>query len=176
MSYDSQEHSQPERPAAPRVTVPAIFLIVVGVLNLLGSLAAFGAGYVYSQVSPAEVEKLIDANPKNKARVEDWKREGHTVEELLNMFVKGAVITGIVTLTAALLVILGGICMLSLKAYPLAIIAALLAAIPWVSPTGCCGLGEGIGIWALVVLLSADVRAAFGRGSPPAADTFEESI
>jgi hypothetical protein len=27
--------------------------------------------------------------------------------------------------------------------------------------TGCCGLGQGIGIWALVVLLKPEVKALF---------------
>ena len=33
--------------------------------------------------------------------------------------------------------------------------------VPCVSCAGCCGVGEVIGLWALIVLLSADVRSAF---------------
>ena len=61
----------------------------------------------------------------------------------------------------ALLNIIGGIQMLRLRSYGLALFASILAAIPCISCSACCGLGEGIGIWALVVLLNPEVRAAF---------------
>src|SRR5882672_7003649 len=62
MSIDPQEYSQPERaPAGGRASLPAIFLIIVGVLNLLGAFGAFGFSYVYSRVPPAEVEKMMEA-------------------------------------------------------------------------------------------------------------------
>ena len=57
--------------------------------------------------------------------------------------------------------LVGGIRMLSLKNYGLAIVASILAAIPGFSCSGCCGFGAIIGIWALVVLINADVREAF---------------
>jgi hypothetical protein len=47
--------------------------------------------------------------------------------------------------------ILGGVSMRSLKAYGLAVTAAVIACIPCISATACCGIGEGIGIWAFVV-------------------------
>jgi len=51
--------------------------------------------------------------------------------------------------------------LLSFKSYGLAIFASVLAVIPSVSPMDCCGVGEGVGIWSLIVLMSADVRSAF---------------
>ncbi len=48
-----------------------------------------------------------------------------------------------------------------MKSYALALCGAISAAIPCISATACCGLGEGIGIWALVVLLSPDVKSVF---------------
>jgi hypothetical protein len=48
-----------------------------------------------------------------------------------------------------------------LRTYWVAVSGALLAVVPCVSPLGCCGIGEAVGIWALVVLLNADVRSAF---------------
>jgi hypothetical protein len=38
---------------------------------------------------------------------------------------------------------------------------ALLAAVPCMSPASWCGIGIIIGLWAFVVLLRRDVRAAF---------------
>jgi hypothetical protein len=61
----------------------------------------------------------------------------------------------------ALLVILGAARMLVLKSYGLSLFAAILTAIPCISPSACCLLGEGVGIWAVIVLLNPDVRSAF---------------
>ena len=42
-----------------------------------------------------------------------------------------------------------------------AVFVAVLTAIPCISPASCCLLGEAMGIWALVVLLNQEIRAAF---------------
>jgi hypothetical protein len=49
--------------------------------------------------------------------------------------------------------------MISLRNYGLAMTSAVLTVIPCVTP--CCLLGQAAGIWALVVLMNNDVRAAF---------------
>jgi hypothetical protein len=67
----------------------------------------------------------------------------------------------VLSLIAGAITIFGGIRMLSLKSYSLAILASALAAIPFISLMGCFGIGQGVGIWSLVVLMSADVRTAF---------------
>jgi hypothetical protein len=51
--------------------------------------------------------------------------------------------------------------MVSLKSYGLAMTGSILAAIPCLSAMGCCGIGEAVGIWSLIVLMSADVKSAF---------------
>jgi hypothetical protein len=68
---------------------------------------------------------------------------------------------GVISLIAAIVTILGAVKMRSLESRGLAITGALLAMIPCISPLGCCLVGEGIGLWALIVLSSADVKAAF---------------
>lgn len=49
--------------------------------------------------------------------------------------------------------------MKELKAWTLSVVASILAMIPCISP--CCIIGLPIGIWALVVLLKPEVKAAF---------------
>jgi hypothetical protein len=49
--------------------------------------------------------------------------------------------------------------MRKLRRFPVALIGAILAMLPFVSL--CCFLGFPLGIWALVVLFNPDVRAAF---------------
>ena len=68
---------------------------------------------------------------------------------------------GVFWLILSLITIFGGVRMMSLRSYGLAVAGAVIAVIPCVSPSGCCLLGEIAGIWALIVLMNADVRAAF---------------
>jgi hypothetical protein len=73
-------------------------------------------------------------------------------------------ISGLLTamcLISALLAIIGGIRMLQLRSYGLVMIASLVTAVPCLSPSACCLLGEIVGLWAIVVLISPVTRAAF---------------
>jgi hypothetical protein len=60
-----------------------------------------------------------------------------------------------------LIILFGGIRMILMRSYALCLVASILATTPCLSPTGCCCLGNVVGIWGLVVLLSPDVRDAF---------------
>ena len=56
-------------------------------------------------------------------------------------------------------IVYGGMKMQKLQSYNLAMAAAVLAVVPCVSP--CCIVGIPFGIWALIVLLKPEVKAAF---------------
>jgi hypothetical protein len=142
-----------------RVQGPAIALIVIGVLNLLMAAGPALYGVGASVMPPEQLEEAMQAqNPK---ALEDMKAQGWTITQIRDMLVYGSLSLAVADFLASTLVILGSIRMLSLKNYGLAILAAILAALPGFSCTGFCCVGEVIGIWALIVLLSADVRAAF---------------
>ena len=68
---------------------------------------------------------------------------------------------GLLALIAGLLTVIGGLRMQQLRSYGLAISGAIAAAIPCISCMGCCGVGEAVGIWAIVVLMNEEVRRAF---------------
>lgn len=145
--------------ARKRVQAPAIALIVVGVLNLF--LAAIPALQTIqaTSMSPAEFENAIEKqNPQAR---EQMKQLGWTPQGTLRGFIWGFGIWAIVDFLASFVVFLGGIRMLSLKNHGLAIFAAILAAVPFLSCSGCCGLGTIVGIWAIVVLIHTEVRASF---------------
>src|SRR5688572_29302837 len=57
------------------------------------------------------------------------------------------------------LVLFGALKMQKLQSYGLAMAGAVIAAIPCTSP--CCFLGLPLGIWAIVVLMNAQVKASF---------------
>jgi hypothetical protein len=132
--------------AKGRVVPPAIALIVVAALNLIYGLAQLANGLIYSLMTTEQFAAALTQNDFAK----EMNRQAITMEQIQ----KGAVIVcfalGGFYLLTSILTIIGGARMISLKSYSLAI-----------SPSACCGFGIGIGIWSLVVLMSADVRAAF---------------
>lgn len=145
--------------AKQRVQAPAISLIVIGILNLL--LAAVPAlyGVGVSKLPPDELEKAMrEQNPK---AMEELKARGMSLTNIRNLLVYGSLFWAGADFLASLLVILGGIRMLALKNYGLALLAAILAALPGLSCSGCCGIGAVLGIWSLIVLIDTDVRATF---------------
>ncbi len=62
-------------------------------------------------------------------------------------------------LAAAVVLVFGGLKMLKLESYGLAIAAAVVAMIPCLSP--CCCIGLPFGIWGLVILFKDDVKSCF---------------
>ncbi len=128
--------------ALEKVKLPAIFLMVtagLGALMAVISLALhlFGTGL-------------------NLANMGDMGGN----EQLISMMSGGmGVGLSIVGLAMAGLVFFGASKMMKLEMYGLALTASIIAMIPCISP--CCLLGIPIGIWALVVLLNQEVKAAF---------------
>lgn len=130
---------------ADKVKGPAISLIVVGaisaVLQVLGILAnLLGMGMASADMS---------------------QFEGMEGMEWMAPLMSGTVsiLISILALAVAAVLIFGGLKMKSLQSYGLAMAATILAMVPCLTP--CC-LGIPFGIWALVVMLKPEVKAAFG--------------
>jgi hypothetical protein len=125
---------------ATRVSGPAVGLIVTAVLNFLmeaGSLALnlLGTSILMSSSMPAEPA---------------WIRVfSGTV----------GIASNILGLLVSILILVGGIKMMKLEAYGLAMTASILAMIPCISP--CCLIGLPLGIWAAIVLSEPEVKGAF---------------
>jgi hypothetical protein len=151
-----------------RISLPGIFLAVVGGINVLAAGLLLMTGNQASQISPDDFEKQLQSqfSPEQRQQWEDLKRQGWTAEKLLEVLKKGAFAWGGVALGCGLVTVLGGIRMAQTRSYGLAMTGAILAAIPFLSPLGCCLIGEAVGIWALVVLFNSDVQAAFSAGRP----------
>lgn len=64
----------------------------------------------------------------------------------------------IIVLVLIPIVLIGGLKMMKLQSHGLALAAAIVAMLPL---TCCCVFGLPIGVWALIVLLRADVKAGF---------------
>ncbi|HET6331262.1 MAG TPA: hypothetical protein VFF76_10800 [Holophagaceae bacterium] len=80
----------------------------------------------------------------------------------------GSMISGGITVALAfmglavnLFILYGAMQMKGLKNYNMAIGAAIAAVIPCFSSCPCCFVGIGFGIWAIIVLIKPEVKAAF---------------
>lgn len=130
-------------PANPRglVNGPGIGLLVMGGIAVLGQLvsllfnllgAGLGAGL------------------------------GKDTPEIATQLMSGVV--GVIFAVIGILIggflIYGGMQMRALRGYVISIIASILVMIPCFFPC-CCPAGIPVGIWALVVLMKPEVKAAF---------------
>jgi hypothetical protein len=69
------------------------------------------------------------------------------------------IISAFIGIAVAILIIFGALQMKKMRGWGLSLTAAIVAMVPCISP--CCILGLPIGIWALVILLKPEVKAAF---------------
>jgi hypothetical protein len=147
------------KPPSERTTLPGIFLIVVGVLNIFAGAILALACFALASIPTEEFRKKLEK--EQPGQLKQLEQQGVTVTQLQDIY-RYSGYAGLINIGAGLLTIVGGIMLWTRKAYALAIFGAILAAIPVVSLSSCpCIFGLGIGIWAMVVLSSAEGKAAF---------------
>jgi hypothetical protein len=155
MSYEDEPldyqgwdiRKQDEVPA--KLRIPAIFLIIVGVLNVLGAFYFIVDG------------TILIASPQMSMQGYKTLNMPQPTQQQLVVYGIFYILLGILGVIASALTIIGGARMVVAKNYGLAMVASVIAIIPGISCLGCCGIGEGIGIWALIVLVMPDVKAVF---------------
>jgi hypothetical protein len=141
------------------VQIPAIGLIVMAILNLLGGGYWVLNGFAILRMSPDELTRqLTQSNPQAPQQM---KQMGWTVEGTFHTLAYLFIGAGGAGLVLSFLTVVGAIRMLQLRSYGLAMFVSILNAVPLLSTTACCGVGEIVGIWAIVVLLNSEVRASF---------------
>lgn len=142
--------------ARSKVTPPAIGLILMGVLTV----AMIGLGVLQYNSLPAQFDEQIkqfDTDPNLKPEQRDQAKE--MMKSYQKLVMSALPVTWGLAGISSLVMIAAGVKMMSLSGRGLGIFASILAMIPCVS--GCCLIGLPIGIWALVVLNGAGVKAAF---------------
>lgn len=120
---------------------PAIFLLVLSILDILASL--MGIVMTFFQSALLTLPNL----PQHNVELQ---------RQLSFLFGLPANAAGLVI---ALICLFGSLRMMNLRSYGLALTAALLMLLP--CGTCCCCVNVGAGIWALVVLSKPEVKAAF---------------
>ena len=143
-SNDSQNLYELQQRVKGRVTAPAIALIVVGVLGLLGSF--------YNVFHALTAEPEIDPNAP-----------AFVQEMIKNSTGPAATIVQVVFVIVNLVIIAGAYLMSRIQSWGMALTSTILAMINF--GTCCCILGIPVGIWSLVILLQPDVKAAFAVSS-----------
>ena len=128
--------------AQGQVAGPAIGLLIVGIFMILGQIAGI-------------IVNLLGVGMGAVGAA------GGGEDAIANLF-SGVVglVFNVVWMVFGGLVIFGALKMKALQSYGLAMTAAIVAMLPCTS-SWCCLLGLPIGIWALVVLMNNDVKAAF---------------
>ncbi len=142
--------------ALTKVRPPAIALLVIGIIGwLLNAVSAVFSNIGGAALAAKELNdqrNLFERLAGPEAAMQD---AALTPEQMVS--VKLAMFVGL--LLACTGIIVGAIQMLRLRGYGLAVCACFLAALNFNSC--CCIPGAAIGIWALVVLMSPEVRRAF---------------
>jgi hypothetical protein len=137
--YDDEIIRTPLSIARERVFVPAIAFVVIGILGILGTLVGMAA-----------------------AVVAYFDSRGRDDDVVLLLFLLWVVCVGLCLFT---LVIAGGLCMMRLRRYGLALTAAFV--ITGLALAGAYAiLFFPFGIWGLVLLFRPDIRQEFGRRPP----------
>ena len=128
----------PASDAASRVKIPAIGLIATGGIGALLALLGLALNLLGVGLGAAGGG-----------------------DEGFSLAAQGAlgILQSVVGLAMSGLIVFGGLKMMKLQSYGLCMAAAVLSFIPFLSP--CCLLGLVFGIWSLVVLNNAEIKAAF---------------
>ena len=145
MRDDTVPRSPQENPYAPPshqidlsgsnpLLIPAICLIVLASIFLMGLFASL----------PGQIARL--------GQIDTSTPEGQG--ELA-----GGIMSFVVWVAMMIQIIIGSVSMLRLRGYRQAMVAAIVAIIPFCSP--CLFMGIPFGIWSLVLLRRTDVRARF---------------
>lgn len=131
----------PAAPASEQVNIPAIGLMAAGGLGLLSQILSLAIHFgLFALNLPFS---------GNTSGMGSMIGSGITV------------VLAFMGLAVNLFILYGAMQMKGLKNYNLAIGAAIAAVIPCFSSCPCCFVGIGFGIWAIIVLIKPDVKAAF---------------
>lgn len=126
------------------VAAPAIALMIVGALGLLGSF--------YNIFTALMSEPVIDPNTPE------------VVQEIIrNSRGPVAIVVQCLFIIVNLVIITGAFFMSRMQSWGMSLTSTILAMVNF--GTCCCVLGLPIGIWSLVILLRPEIKAAFAESS-----------
>jgi hypothetical protein len=136
--------------ARAQVKAPAILMMVLAGLSLLlGLLSLLGSGFT----DPDQLRGILESQPD----MPDWLRQ--MAERQAS--VGASVLAQLPSLVLGALAFVGGLRMLALRNWVLAVAGSVALMIPCVGGSCCCLFGIPVGAWALYVLTRPEVKGAF---------------
>jgi hypothetical protein len=172
--YRDRERPREGNPAVGRqkVKTAGTVLMVFGILSLI--LALVGLGTYLG--SPDTVAKPYHDFLKNMTK-DVPKQPGQPdpvppYDEFKKRFVVQGSIGSAINAICSLVITLGGARIRNAKGRGLGMAGSILAMIPCTN--SCCLIGLPIGIWAILVLSNADVKAAFAEQAVGGRDRFPD--
>ena len=134
-----------------RLKIPAILLVILGVLGLLFTVAGPFFKATMMETMLQFFEKVnVPLNAAQRAQMEAAKTVGLGLGDLFSLAL------GLVVNTV---ILVGGLKMMKLQSWGLALASAILVMLPCGSC--CCLIGLPIGIWAVIQLNKPEVKSAF---------------
>jgi hypothetical protein len=150
--------------ARSKVAIPAVFLILFGLVSfVLGLVYLVGSAVASDAIIKGYADlfqPMIEAQPPSPQRqqqldqIADLRKARLDTPFNLGLTLLGVVLSGLITL--------GGIRMKGLKSWGLAVTASVLS-MTYLCATCVC-FPFPFGLWSLIVLMNADVKAAFAAG------------
>ncbi len=134
-----------------RLKFPAILLIILGALGLLFTVMGPFLKATMMETMLQFFEKMnVPLNADQRSQMEAAKTAGLGLGDLFSL-VLGLVVNSVI--------LVGGLKMMKLQSWGLALASAILVMLPCGSC--CCFIGLPIGIWAVVQLNKPEVKSAF---------------
>lgn len=129
--------------SADKLKLPAIGILVVGILGIVSALySALDVVFGFS----ASMMESFGLSPEGQQMMAAGSAYG--------------LVSVVINVAGSVFLIWAALQMLKLRRHTVAVVASVIAMIPcW----GCCCLGLPIGIWALIVLLTPEVKASFDQ-------------
>lgn len=155
-------YDDPRPGAKAKLIVPAVGLILIGVLSVL--YAIFNS--LLSGQTKSNIDRQIRQVEMSQAMDATQKKQFQLIMRLYKDYMP--LFNGLSAVCGAVIGI-GGFQMMSLSARPVCFAAAILSIIPFTNC--CCCLGCVFGVWAIIVMNLPDVRSGFAfqshMGSKP---------
>lgn len=136
--------------AAAKVKAPAILFVVFAVLGLLMTIAGPFLKPFYIDMFENFFRSMGMLNAEAQAQMDAARNAGLGAGDIFGL---------VLGLTVNSLILIGGVKMMKLQTWGLALTAAILVMLPCGS--FCCCLGLPLGIWAIILLNKPEVKGAF---------------
>jgi hypothetical protein len=154
--------------ARARLALPGLFLILFGILGAMIEVAGLAVAVTNPTALYDALIKWVEAQPQNQDQqkmLNDLKQK----EAEMRLDTPTNLASTVFGLCLNLAMVVGGVMMRKLSGYAAGVTGSIAGLIPC---SGCCCLAFPIGLWALIVLMNADVKAGFaaarsGRGAYP---------